>query len=111
MKHRKLMKQKKFLILIAGAFLFSLSVSAKSIHYYQSLEDQSIKEITPKEFDQCLNIIYRTASKSELSRKHKKHLLAALIKGEAVNDLTASLAKLKAAPGTCTYGEAGEEFN
>jgi len=100
--------------LVSGLILLILlliPMTSNAIIYYQSAKGGVINKIDTERFDQCKNVIYRTAAKSELSRKHKKRLLSALIKGDTVNDLVVAVKKLKINPEFCSYGSDAEHFN
>ncbi|MCM2279800.1 MAG: hypothetical protein NDJ89_17130 [Oligoflexia bacterium] len=89
--------------------MFCLPGSAHAISYYK-FDGDKVKKVEEAEFSQCGTVIYRDAAKEELPVLHKRKLLAALLKGETVNDLGAALKKLKRAPGTCSYGTDSEVF-
>ena len=90
--------------------LIIASQSAYSIVYYKSISKGEIAPISFEEFEKCQNIIYRKAAKKELTPKHKKALLKALILGDAINSTEVAISTLKSNPGFCSYGDEGEKF-
>ena len=93
-------------------FLVSLTFCSPAFatKYYKS-EGGSIKEIQVADFDTCSAKVYRKSGSNKLSGKHKKALMVATLKGQAINDLDAAKARLVSVNGSCTYGVDGESFN
>lgn len=94
--------------------LFTLCMIAPAqsfaISYYKS-NGGSIAKIDAAAFNGCSNVIYRSAAKDELDTDHKRNLVNAMLKGEAVNELSGAVAALKKSPGACSYGTDSEKFD
>ena len=97
----------KIFALIITTLFVSQAFATK---YYQSSGD-NIAEISEQQFGDCKKVWYRKSGADGLNRKHKKNLVKASLRAEAINSLEAVKNKLLAHSGSCTYGADDESFN
>lgn len=89
-----------FLFLISSPELWSSEVN------YFKVANGDFKIITLEEFNRCEKVIYRKEASEQLSIKHKKKLLRAILQGKAIKSLKFILRE----EGSCSYKTDSEKI-
>jgi len=88
--------------------LFPILSEANPTTFWKSTNGK-IKKIDRLLFAQCTRIIYREQGKDDLTKRQKKNLLKALLRGQTRNELS-EVIKIMGNSNVCSYGLNSEKF-